>query len=569
MGKNINRNPGSDSEFNSKGNSSEGKEQDFKYSKDSLKDHLRFEQLLSELSTKFIDLPASIADKAIEEALQNIIEFLEIDRSNIYQYNKNKGAYYITHSCSIKGVQKIAMQLTDKDFPWLTNKLKQGQIFSCSQIDEIPTKAMKDKQRLKKLGVKSLLLIPMAVSGKMVGAISFDAVRDEKVWPEKVAQRGKLIGEIFANILRRRDSELELQKAFSEIKLLKTQIESDYNYLREEMDSEHDFHEIIGESSPLKHVLFKIDQVSPTDTTVLILGETGTGKELVARAVHNRSSRKDRPLVKVNCAAFSPTLMESELFGHEKGAFTGAHTRKKGRFETAHGTSFFLDEIGESPLELQAKLLRVIQDGEFERIGSSRTIKVDVRIIAATNKDLDDEVRKGRFRQDLLFRLNVFPITIPPLRKRKEDIPLLVNWFIQKYGRKLGKVIKSIPKGVMVDLQNCMWPGNVRELENTIERAVINTRGPTLQLPDISGASESNRITPSLNSALVDLGEQLSTRQRATLTEMERDYIIQVLEETKWRIDGPKGAALVLGLKTSTLRSRMKKLGIQRKSSLK
>ena len=281
-------------------------------------------------------------------------------------------------------------------------------------------------------------------------------------------------------IEERKRAEKSLQTALSEIQTMKDRLEAENVYFRQENKKRHRFDHIIGQSDGLKYVLYRAEQVAPQDTTVLILGETGTGKELIAAAIHNLSPRKDRPLITVNCAALPANLIESELFGREKGAFTGADTRQVGRFEIAHGSTLCLDEIGELPLDLQAKLLRVIQYNEFERLGSSQTIKVDVRIVATTNRNLEEEVRQGRFRQDLYYRLNVFPITVPPLRQRKEDIPLMVQAFIERYSKKLGKQITSIQKETMKALQDYPWPGNVRELESIIERAVILCPGPVL-----------------------------------------------------------------------------------------
>ena len=527
---------------------------------------LGFEELLSKISTRFLNLPVDVIDANITDSLQELVEFLDMDRSTLYQLDNNRAIFVLTHFWSRPGIEKVFEGLTEKDFPWITKTIRRGEVFSCHSLEDMPLDALDDKKNLMAVGDKSLLVIPLMASGSMIGALSFSSIRSEKILPEKVVQRCRLIGEIFANTLERIHSALELIEAFSKIRQLKAQLESDYNYLRDELDSENDFHEMVGKSAPLKHVLFKIEQVAPTDTTVLILGETGTGKELVARAVHNKSPRRNRPLVKVNCAALSPMLIESELFGHEKGAFTGAYKRKAGRFETAHGTSFFLDEIGELPLDLQAKLLRVIQDGELERIGGTGTIKVEVRIIAATNKDLYNEVQEGRFRQDLYYRLNVFPITVPPLRQRTDDIPLLFNWFVQKFTKKMGKRITGISNNVIARLQDYEWPGNVRELENTAERAVINSNGPMLRMTDISGAVEFNQIEDCKEETFVEKDELSSTPHRTTLSEMERNYIVQVLKENNWRIDGSKGAALILGLNTSTLRSRMKKLGIRRTS---
>jgi PAS domain S-box-containing protein len=349
------------------------------------------------------------------------------------------------------------------------------------------------------------------------------------------------------DLTERKDSEDALKKALEELHQLKNQLEAENIYLQQELQLEEQHGEIIGQSDAIKYVLFKITQVAPTDSTVLITGETGTGKELAARAIHSASSRKDRPLIKVNCGALAPTLIESELFGHEKGSFTGAVGKKQGRFELANGGTIFLDEIGELPPELQVKLLRVIQENEFERIGSNKTIKVDVRIIAATNRNLKAEVEEGTFREDLLYRLNVYPITMPPLRQRREDIPLLVEHFCRTYAKKFAKEVLSIPPKTMQNLQSHSWPGNVRELANVIERAVINTKGSVLQVVD----------------HFEQVPHELVPTQ--TLEEVERDYITRTLENTGWRIEGPYGAAKILGLNPSTLRTRMLKLGIQRR----
>ena len=349
------------------------------------------------------------------------------------------------------------------------------------------------------------------------------------------------------DMTERKEQEVALQTAHEELHQLKNQLEAENISLQQELQLDDKFGEIVGQSDAIKYVLFKVTQVAPTNTTVLITGETGTGKELVARAIHGASTRKDKPLIKVNCGALSPTLIESELFGHEKGSFTGAIARKQGRFELANGGTIFLDEIGELPPELQVKLLRVIQENEFERIGGSKTIKVDVRIIAATNRNLKVEVEKGSFREDLWYRLNVYPITVPPLRQRREDLPLLVEHFTSIYAKKSGKTIASVSPRSLQSLEVHSWPGNVRELANVIERAVIHTQGSVLQL--------------------VDQWEPVVSEPGGTQTleEVERDYIVRTLEKTGWRIEGKSGAATVLGLNPSTLRTRMLKLGIQRR----
>jgi transcriptional regulator with GAF, ATPase, and Fis domain len=321
-------------------------------------------------------------------------------------------------------------------------------------------------------------------------------------------------------------------------------------YLQQEVNQQYNFGEIIGQSSILSRVFTQVEMVAPMNATVLLLGETGTGKGVVARAIHSSSTRKNRPLITVNCTTLPATLVESELFGRERGAFTGSDARQIGRFELADGGTIFLDEIGEMPLDLQSKLLRVIQDGEFERLGSPRTIKVDVRIIAATNRNLEEEIKNGRFREDLYYRLNVFPITMPPLRQRMEDIPLLVNHFVTKFNHKIGKRIETVSKGTLETLQAYHWPGNVRELESIIERAVIISRGTALQVLDRFDSFHKT--------------DEPENQDVKALADLERDHILKVLQKAGWRIEGKTGAAEILGLNASTLRARMRKYGIVR-----
>jgi PAS domain S-box-containing protein len=348
------------------------------------------------------------------------------------------------------------------------------------------------------------------------------------------------------DVTEHREMEKNLRKALAELKGLKKRIEQESSFLQEELRSTHNFEEIIGESNVLKDVLYKTEQVAPTDATVIIQGETGTGKELIARAIHSLSHRKDRPLLKVNCANFNPHLMESELFGHEKGAFTGAVSTHTGRFEVADGSTIFLDEIGELPFELQSKLLRVLQDGEFERVGGTRTIKVNVRVLAATNRDLSKEVQEGRCREDLFYRLSVFPITMPALRDRKEDIPLLIRHFLKQYAKKMGKLVNTVSHETMKELMDYPWPGNIRELQNVIEKGVITTRDSTLRIEFLSNIYSTG--TPNIS----------------RLEGVERDHILRTLKQNAWQIKGKRGVAAILGIHPSTLRSRMKKLGIIR-----
>jgi len=358
---------------------------------------------------------------------------------------------------------------------------------------------------------------------------------------------------IFSDITERKQADQKLKKAYSEIEQLKNRLQAENNYLQEQVNLNHSFEDILGQSKPLKLLLHQVEQVAPTETSVLIQGETGTGKELIARALHNLSLRKDRTLVKVNCAALPDNLIESELFGHEKGSFTGATARRIGRFELADKGTIFLDEIGELPLELQAKLLRVLQEGEIERLGDSKTIKINVRIIAATHRDLKLMVEKGEFREDLFYRLSVFPLTVPSLRERKNDISLLVHNFVTKYANKMGKQLNNISQSTLDKLQNYPWPGNVRELENVIERAVILSPKNSLHIPELKVVA--NNHNPELERIL-------------SLTDMEKSHIIKVLKITDWKISGDQGAAVILEMHPNTLRSRMSKLGIRRSNTI-
>ena len=387
------------------------------------------------------------------------------------------------------------------------------------------------------------MIFPLAATGRVFGALSFGTLTAEREWPDGLVQRLQLMADIFANALARQRSEQALQRALDDVTRLKQQLEAENAYLREAVQAQPS--DIVGNSPALKRVLSQVDHVAPTDASVLLLGETGTGKELLAHLLHRRSRRKDRTMVKLNCAALPPTLIEAELFGREKGAYTGALTRQAGRFELAHGSTIFLDEIAELPLELQVKLLRVLEDGQLERIGSTKTLTVDVRVIAATNRDLAALVAHGKFREDLYYRLNVFPIAVPPLRERGEDIPLLVWTFAKQFGQALGKPVERIPQATMDALRRYPWPGNIRELRNVIERAVILSESSTLQVPVGAAAVPGAAVPP-------------------TLAATERGQILAALDQTGWRIRGPAGAAALLGLKPTTLESRIKKLGLQR-----
>jgi formate hydrogenlyase transcriptional activator len=390
-------------------------------------------------------------------------------------------------------------------------------------------------------GFRSVCSLPLVVRGVSIGAITVGSLNR--------AQYTAVDAEFLMEVASQIAIAVDNLRAHEETEALKARFEAEAVYLQEEIKTEHNFEEIIGQSPAVRQSLRKLEQVAPTDTTVLIHGETGTGKELLARAVHDRSRRKSRPLVKVNCGSIPSGLVESELFGHEKGAFTGATQRRVGRFELAHGGTIFLDEVTELPVDTQVKLLRVLQEGEFERVGSSQTIKVDVRVIAATNRDLQEVVRNGSFRADLFYRLNVFPLEVPPLRERREDIPLLVNFFISRFGKSLGKEIRGVSQKSMASLSQYHWPGNIRELQNVIERAAVLAKGPILHVDD----------------TLLRADESASSQTAIdTLENVERQHILRALGETQWVIHGKKGAAELLGINPSTLRSRMEKLGIKK-----
>jgi transcriptional regulator with GAF, ATPase, and Fis domain len=439
-------------------------------------------------------------------------------------------------------------QVTKEHFPWYIQQILAGKTVAVSSLADLPAKAAKDRESCRLFGVKSNLSLPLSVgSGPPIGLLGFNTTRTERDWPDELVKRLQLIAQMFANGLQRKRMEGRLKQRLHEIQELKQRLEQENFYLRDEVALLHDHSGIICESRVMKFVLHQLEQVARTDSTVLIAGETGTGKELLAREIHALSSRKGRTLVVVNCASLSPTLIESELFGREKGAYTGAMTRMAGRFEIADGSTLFLDEIGELPLDLQSKLLRVIEEGSLERLGSTRIIHVNVRIIAATNRDLSEEVERGAFRQDLFYRLNVFPLTMPPLRERREDIPPLIWAFVRNFEKKMGKHIEKIPGRSMEALQNWSWPGNVRELRNIIEHAMIITRGKTLEV-----------VMPKVNA------DEHAEEQHISLESAERKHIQAVLQRCGWRISGAGGAAEALGLKRTTLQSKMKKLGIER-----
>jgi len=415
-----------------------------------------------------------------------------------------------------------------------------------------------NERRLVAEGIRSMCVAPLVFQGKCIGTLSLVSREKDRYSDEDAMFLQEVANQVALAI--------QNMQSYQEIDSLKARLEKENVYLQEELRTEHNFEEIVGNSPALLKALHAVDQVAPTDTTVLIYGETGTGKELVARAIHGRSVRNGRALVNVNCSAISAGLVESELFGHIKGAFTGALDRRIGRFELAHGGTIFLDEIGELSLETQVKLLRVLQEHEFEPVGSSRSLRVDVRVIAATNRNLNEAVQAGRFRSDLFYRLNVFPIELPPLRERRSDIPQLVAFCISRFSKRLGKKIDGVSRESMENLVNYPWPGNIRELQNIIERAVVLSVDPTLRLDrDLMpvAASTKSMEAPETDAPEHRQADLESPKLLLTLDEVDRNHILAALQHTGGVVDGPKGAARILNLHPNTLRHRMNKLGIK------
>jgi transcriptional regulator with GAF, ATPase, and Fis domain len=428
-------------------------------------------------------------------------------------------------------------------FPWALDRLLSGEVLSFSTLDEVPNAI--DRASFRAAGTRSTVVVPLSVDGRVAGAVSFNAVRAERTWRPEVVHRLRVIAAVFGQVLARRKGDEALRTALAEVERLKEDLHEENVQLRRETRQLVGSTSVVGRSSEIRRVLEQIRQVAATDATVLLLGETGTGKELFATQIHELSSRRARAMVRVNCAAIPATLIESELFGREKGAFTGALARQVGRFELADASTIFLDEIGDLPLEVQVKLLRVIEERKIERLGSPRSISVDTRIIAATHRDLEQSIASGAFREDLFYRLNVFPIRVPPLRDRAEDVPMLVWRFVEEFSKAFGKRIDSISKESLAALQQYAWPGNIRELRNVVERAMITATGPrlTITLPSASAAA---------------------ARRSSRLVDVEREHIRGVLERAGWRVRGAGGAADRLGLKPTTLETRMSKLGLKR-----
>lgn len=633
----------------------------------------RFETMLVELSSRFVNLDPADVDGEIEDAQRRVCQHLDLELSALWQLLPGKpGLLRMSHLYRPHGGPPIPTDFDAREhFPWGLEQILANKVIRISSLDEVPPAGARDREVWEEFGVKSVVTIPLCGGGgTVIGFLGFHVVGEERQWSDEVVMRLELVSQIFcsalqrkradanlreseerlnlaadsagigiwsldiesqlfwtnlqgrkifgygvdeevslsrfldsvhpesreivadvvrcaveegqkvdveyrivkqgrrdrwvrstgrvqaesavrrasllgatADVTERKESQEKLQRAFAEVQALRSQLETENAYLRQERRLRFGSGHIVGESSAIIEVLEQIEQVAPTDSTVLVEGETGTGKELVAHRIHQLSERNGRPMIKVNCAALPSTLVESELFGREKGAFTGAVSRELGRFEVADGSTIFLDEIAELPFELQSKLLRVLEEGQFERVGSSRTLTTDVRVVAATNRDLAGEVEAGRFRQDLFYRLAVFPIRVPPLRERSGDVPLLVWSFVHELSKGMNKSVETIRQHDMEKLQRYAWPGNVRELRNVVERSLILCTGPNL------------RVQPPASTS-VEIDWSMS------LDEVQRRHILKVLELAGGRIRGSGGAAEVLNLKPTTLRSRMIRLGL-------
>jgi formate hydrogenlyase transcriptional activator len=502
-----------------------------------------FERLVAELSVQFINLPADQVDEAIRNALRRIGEALDLDRCTFFRIQPD-GLLTDPVGWSAEGVPTLSGPVpAAQKFPWTLSKVYAGDFGCFSRLDEVPDPV--DRESFRLIGTKSSVTVPLSVGGQIVGVVGFNAVRQEHRWLPEEVHRLRVVATAFGNVLARRDSDAALRKVLAEVERLRDQLQQENVYLRREAQERIGTSTIIGQGPAVRRVMDLVQQVAATDSTVLLLGETGAGKELFATQIHELSGRRGRPMVRVNCSAIPATLMESELFGREKGAYTGALARQIGRFELADHSTIFLDEIGELPQEVQVKLLRVLEERQIERLGSPKPIRIDTRIIAATHRDLEQRIAEGTFREDLFYRLNVFPIQVPPLREHVEDIPLLVWRFVEEFSKAFGKRIDAISRDNMTALQQYSWPGNIRELRNVVERAMIVARGPRLSIP-----------LPTPTAA--------ATRRSVKLADVEKEHIRGVLESAGWRVRGKGGAAERLGLRPTTLETRLTKLGLKR-----
>ena len=516
----------------------------------------RLQQVISDIAARLVRVRADGVDAEIDSALAQIGETTDADLCAFLRCTDHDASICTVshewHVDTVDGPIFSGVSLED-EYPWLVRQLKKKKPLHFSNPDDIAPKAKAELKLFERLGVQSMIWKPFEGARGGYVYIGLGTVNRQPQWPDGILTQLELFGNVIADAIDRQSADLALEQAFNEIDDLKNKLLVENETLRQEVDILYSDDELIGKSHVFRTAIFQAEQVAPTNSTVLLLGETGTGKGLIARRIHELSGRSQRPMITVNCAALPASLIESELFGHEKGAFTGAINQKIGRFELADGGTIFLDEVGDLPTELQAKLLRVLQDQEFERLGSSTTRTVDARVIAATNRDLDQLIEQGEFRADLYYRLGVFPIRAPALRERRGDIPLLVWFFVSELQHRLGKTIDEVSVRAMDALTAYDWPGNVRELKNIIERAMILSPGAVLELENwFPGKS-----MPSVVSFQAH-------EPSGTIEEVERAHIEKVLAACDWKIRGKGGAAEHLGLKRTTLQSRMKKLGIER-----
>jgi PAS domain S-box-containing protein len=505
-------------------------------------EQLAFERLVSTLAARFVDISMEQVDEALLDSQRRIVEALDLDRSTLWTAAES-GELIASHIWARPEQPPTPSGLPAKAlFPLLTARLLAGEEVCFARVADVPS--AEDRDSLRRFGVKSSATLPLKAGSGIIGAISFGAMRAERQWPPEIVGRLRLLAMVFAHALARKATQKKLQSALAEVKQMRDQLARENVQLRHEVKTLRLPRALATESSASRHLRSQIESVAPTNATVLLLGETGTGKEVVAEAIHELSKRHHRPMVRVNCAAIPLALIESELFGRERGAYTGAVSQQRGRFEMADGSTIFLDEVGELPLEVQVKLLRVLETRIVERLGGGPAVKVDVRVIAATNRDLEQAIAERTFRDDLYYRLNVCPVTVPPLRERPEDILVLAWSFIDEFSKALDKKIESVAKPSLLALQRYSWPGNVRELRNVIERAVIFSAGPQLVIELPSAGVRQSR--------------------GARLEDVQAHHIRDVLDKTRWRIRGPGGAAERLGMKPTTLESRMKKFNILR-----
>ena len=519
-----------------------------------LRGRRKYQDLLARISSRLVTTPAAQADDAIRTSMLELCAHAGADRTSMIWYEAATKNIELVYSFTRAG-DDFEAPVTIGTYRKTAERLLEDKVVVVNDTSDLPDYLVGDRLTFEERGIKSFAALPLNIDGEVVGVSTYACTESEKHWSDQDVSDLQVFAELLASFVMRVRSRRALDDALRGLQKATDRLEAENIYLRQEVDRNHGFDEIIGNSPAVLRCLRMVEQVADTTTPVLVLGETGTGKELIARAIHEHSARRDRPLVKVNCAALPANLIESELFGYEKGAFTGADSAKRGRFDLANGSTLFLDEIGDIPLELQPKLLRALQEGEIERLGGSESIKVDVRIIVATNRNLANAVADGEFRSDLFYRINTFPIEMPPLRERGDDIQLLAQHFVKTHSQSLGREVSAISAEMMRQLKEYSWPGNVRELDGVIQRALISSSDPVLNLADPLGR---------------DIAELTGTSPRvigttvSDLRLVEREHILKVLDETDWRISGNAGAASKLGMPPSTLRSKMKKLSIVR-----